>query len=252
MSRSRLGVNIDHVATLRQARYKGEHQSSLAEPDVLQAALICQKAGAHGITVHLREDARHIQLSDVVSLNEQDILPLNLEMANHPEILQHALRIQPAEVCMVPERRAEVTTEGGLDVARQEQDLRPTVEALQTKGIRVSLFIDPDLDQVQAAGRLGVEMIELHTGRYSRLGEQTELQQLELQRLSTAAKTAQQLGLQVNAGHGLTNQNVAALLRAAQYDTLNIGHHLVSRAIFVGLNAAIEEMLVAMKSAAPQ
>ena len=233
----KLGVNIDHVATLRQAR-------RTSYPDVLEAARTCEKAGAHGITVHLREDRRHIQDKDVRSLRRTIGLPLNLEMAIHPDIVAVALEVRPQEVCIVPERREELTTEGGLDAAGQEEDLEPVVRTLSAAGIVVSLFIDAAPGQIDAASRAGASFIELHTGTFCELtGGEAER---ELERLIGGAERAHSLGLGVNAGHGLNLGNVQAMLRVPHLDTLNIGHSIVARAVFVGLERAVAEMLESM------
>ena len=234
----RLGVNLDHVATLRQVR-------GTEYPDVLEAARLCLGAGAHGITVHLREDRRHIQDADVFRLKAELDAPLNLEMANAPEIVRIARQVRPDEVCLVPERRQELTTEGGLDAAGQEAALRPTVTALSEAGIGVSLFIAADASQIEAAARLGAPMVELHTGAYCDAGNGQEAE-AELERLIEGARRAHALGLQVNAGHGLNTDNLAPVLRVPHLDTLNIGHSLVARSVFVGLHAAVREMLDAM------
>ena len=241
-----LGVNIDHVATLRQARYAGGIDAHNAEPDVLAAAAICEKAGAHGITVHLRADRRHIQDADVFRLRERLATKLNLEMGNTPEILEIALRVKPAEVCLVPENRREVTTEGGLDVAGQLAALRPTVAALQGGGVRVSMFIEPSREQIEASRELGAEIVELHTGAFANAvgGEQLA----ELARLREAAVFAHGLGLQVNAGHGINYTNIAFIREVPHLVELNIGHSIVSRAVFSGLEQAVREMLAAMNS----
>ena len=230
----RLGVNIDHVATLRQAR-------RTAYPSVLEAAALCEQAGAHGITVHLREDRRHIQDADVYALRESLVTRMNLEMANHPDIVAVALEVKPEEVCMVPERRQELTTEGGLDVAGQRDALTPVVAALRAAGITVSLFIDPDARQVEAAAAIGAPTIELHTGAYADRAGAARAQ--ELARLTEAAQRAHALGLVVNAGHGLSLENVDPVLAIPHLDTLNIGHSIVCRALFVGLEQATREML---------
>lgn len=234
----RLGVNLDHVATLRQVR-------RTPYPSVAEAALLCLKAGAHGITVHLREDRRHIQDSDVRMLKNELRVPLNLEMANAPEIVAIALEVKPDEACIVPERRQELTTEGGLDVVGQFEPLRVTVGRLTAAGIRVSLFIEPDPRHVEAAARLGAPVIELHTGRYADAASDHERER-ELQRLIEAARFAHQAGLQVNAGHGLNKDNLRPLLRVPYLHTLNIGHSVVARAIFVGLENAVRELLSIM------
>lgn len=233
----KLGVNIDHVATLREAR-------GTTYPEVLEAARACEKAGAHGITVHLREDRRHIHDADVRALRRTIGLPLNLEMAIHPDIVAVALEVGPQEVCIVPERREELTTEGGLDAAGQEEELEPVVRALSGAGIVVSLFIDADPEQIDAASRVGASCIELHTGTFCELsGGEADC---ELERLIEGAERAQAGGLKVNAGHGLNLDNVQAMLRIPHLDTLNIGHSIVARAVFVGLERAVAEMLEAM------
>jgi pyridoxine 5-phosphate synthase len=230
----RLGVNIDHVATLRQAR-------RTAYPSLVEAAALCEKAGAHSITIHLREDRRHIQDADVYALRGTLSTRMNLEMAAHPDIVAIALDMEPEEVCMVPERREELTTEGGLDVAGQRGELAPVVDALRGAGIGVSLFIDPDMRQVEASAALGAPCIELHTGAYAeRVGAAREQ---ELERLIAAARRANELGLTVNAGHGLSLDNVGPILGIPNLDTLNIGHSIVCRAVFVGLEQAVREML---------
>jgi len=230
----RLGVNIDHVATLRQAR-------RTAYPSVLEAAALCEQAGAHGITVHLREDRRHIQDADVYALRESLATRMNLEMANNPDIVAVALDVKPDEVCMVPERREELTTEGGLDVAGQRDSLAPVVADLRRAGVTVSMFIDPEPRQVEASAAIGAPCVELHTGAYAeRSGAGREA---ELERLMIAARLAREAGLQVNAGHGLNLENLGPVLRLPGLDTLNIGHSIVCRAIFTGLERAVAEML---------
>lgn len=233
----RLGVNVDHVATLRQAR-------GTAYPDPTEAAELCMRSGAEGVTVHLREDRRHIQEEDVRRLCARPGIPVNLEMAHHPAVLAIALELRPKEVCLVPERREEITTEGGLDAAGQETLLRPCVEALKAAGVSVSLFVEPDFRQLEAARRLGAPCIELHTGKYCDAG--AALARVELERLIHAAVYAHGLGLQVNAGHGIHLGNIPGILEIPHLDTLNIGHSLVSRAVFVGLGAAVTEMRAAM------
>lgn len=239
----RLGVNIDHVATLREARYRG---MSHGEPDPAQAAQISEAAGAHGITAHLREDRRHIQDADLFRLRRVITTRFNLEMALVPEILDIALQVRPDVVCLVPERRAEVTTEGGLDVVGQVDLIRTFCRRLHEAGIEVSLFIDPDRAQVEAAQQTGAEFIELHTGAYAHCFDQKEARNRELQRLVASARQAHDLGLRVNAGHGLTVRNVPLLHLVPHLVELNIGHHLISRSLEVGLAAAIREMLTAM------
>lgn len=239
----KLGVNIDHVATLREARYRGRQTG---EPDLLEAARRCEAAGAHGITVHLREDRRHIQDRDVWQLREAIRTRLNLEMANTPEILDIALRLKPDIVCLVPERREEVTTEGGLDVAGHEQALAETRRRLNDAGIDVSLFITPDAEHVEAAARVGAQFIELHTGAYAEHFEDQPARGRELDRLIAAARQAHQLGLRVNAGHGIHYRNLTPLLEVPHLVEFNIGHSIVSRAIAVGLETAVKEMLALM------
>ena len=235
----KLGVNIDHVATLRQARYKTGHGLT-PEPDPVLAAAEVEAAGAHGITVHLREDRRHIQDRDVQQLRRTIRIRLNLEMADVPEIVAIAVATQPAEVCLVPEKRLEVTTEGGLNVRAAEKSLQRTIARLHQAGIVVSLFVDPDPDQITAAAGVGGDYVELHTGAYANAPDAGG----ELRKLVQAAETAYRLGLRVNAGHGLNYGNTGALIRAVPHlDTLNTGHAIVSRAVFVGLRTAVAEML---------
>ena len=239
----KLGVNIDHVATLREARYRGRERG---EPDPVAAALVCEAAGAHGITAHLREDRRHILDRDVWKLREVIKTRLNLEMANVREILAIALKLKPDIVCLVPERRQEVTTEGGLDVVGNLQPLSDTSKTFNDAGIEVSLFIAPDPEQIAAAARTDSQFIELHTGAFAEAFEEEAKRDMELQRLVSGAKQAHELGLKVNAGHGLNYQNLALLHRVPHLVELNIGHSIVSRAIIVGLGAAVKEMLALM------
>ena len=239
-----LGVNIDHVVTLRQARYREMLDSPNAEPSVLQAALESEAAGAHSITVHLRADRRHIQDADVYLLRRRIATKLNLEMGNTPEILTIALDVRPDFVCMVPEHRQEVTTEGGLDVAGQRDALRETVRQLQSNGTSVSMFIDPDLEQVRASAEVGARMVELHTGTFANHSGAARAK--EVARLTAAAELGHSLGLQINAGHGLTTKNVGELFAVPHLAELNIGHHIVSGAVFIGLRAAVREMLAAL------
>jgi pyridoxine 5-phosphate synthase len=251
----KLGVNIDHVATLREARYRGLGRG---EPDPVAAALACEAAGAHGITAHLREDRRHIQDRDVWKLREVIGTRLNLEMANTPKIISIALKLKPEIVCIVPERRQEVTTEGGLDVVGSEKALTETRRKMNDAGIEVSLFISPDEKQIEAASRTGTQFIELHTGAFaeeffeqaesSRCDDRTAQRAIpanlpELERLIAGAKQAQSLGLKVNAGHGLNYANLPLLHRVPHLVELNIGHSIVSRAVTVGLEGAVKEML---------
>lgn len=235
-----LGVNIDHVATLRQARYRETPDSENAEPSPLEAALIAESAGAEGITAHLRMDRRHIQDSDIFALKSALRTKLNLELGNTPEILQIVLSVKPEDVCLVPENREEVSTEGGLDVAGQLEALKPTVAALQEAGIRVSLFIDPEDRQIDASAKLGVEFVELHTGAFANaVGAEKDL---ELTRLIRGSANAHAQGLAVNAGHGLNYKNVRAMFELPHLVELNIGHSMISRAVTVGLDAAVREM----------
>jgi len=229
---------------LREARYRGRESG---EPDVVEAARVCEKAGAHGITVHLREDRRHIQDRDVWKLRETVQTRLNLEMGNAAEIVQIALKLKPEIVCLVPERRQEVTTEGGLDAVTNYAALSETRKRMNDAGIEVSLFIAPDPAQVEAAAKMGSQFVELHTGAFAESCHSGEGPEAELNRLIAAAKQARGLGLQVNAGHGLNCQNVALLKRVPHMVELNIGHSIVSRALFVGLAAAVKEMIDAMK-----
>jgi pyridoxine 5-phosphate synthase len=240
----KLGVNIDHVATLREARYRGR---GFGEPSPVEAARMCEAAGAHGITAHLREDRRHIQDRDVWELREKITTRLNLGMANIPEIVAIALKVRPAIVCLVPERRTEVTTEGGLDVVAAEKSLGETRRTMNDAGIEVSLFIAPDEDQIAAAARTGSQFIELHTGQFAESFGVERKREIELQRLISGAQQAHALGLKVNAGHGLNCGNLVELFRVPHLVELNIGHSLVSRAVFVGMDKAVNEMLELMK-----
>ncbi len=240
----KLGVNIDHVATLREARYRGRAHG---EPDPVAAALASEAAGAHGITAHLREDRRHMQDRDVWKLREVVKTRLNLEMANAPEIVGIALKLKPDIVCIVPERRQEVTTEGGLDVAGSLQAIAETRKRMNDSGIEVSLFIAPDPAQIDAAARTGSQFIELHTGAFAEAFDAESQRQVELERLIAGAKQAHGLGLKVNAGHGLNYRNLPLLHRVPHLVELNIGHSIISRAITVGLESAVREMLQLMK-----
>ena len=241
----KLGVNIDHIATVREARYRG---TGHGEPCPVQAALAAEAAGAAGITAHLREDRRHIQDRDVFALREKIQTRLNLEMANVPEIIDLALKLKPDIVCIVPERRTEVTTEGGLDVAAAEASLTALRQRLNDAGIEVSLFIAPDPQQIAASARTGSQFIELHTGQFAEEFHRNGTGQTELQRLVAGAIQAHELGLKVNAGHGLNCANLPTLFQVPHLVELNIGHSLVSRATFVGLETAVREMLAVMKS----
>jgi len=241
----KLGVNIDHVATVRQARYRGREHG---EPDPVEAALLCERAGAHGITAHLREDRRHIQDRDVWRLRERITTRLNLEMSCAPEIEAIALRLKPDIVCLVPEKRQELTTEGGLDAAAQKGALTALRERLNAHGIEVSLFIDPDPPQVAAAAQIRSQFVELHTGSFAEAFGDPAARARELARLTQAARQAHDLGLRVNAGHGLNYQNLPALLAEVPHLVeLNIGHSIISRAVLVGLEQAVREMLGLMR-----
>lgn len=228
-----LGVNIDHVATLRQAR-------GTIYPDPVEAALMAETAGADGITVHLREDRRHIQDRDVRILRETLKTRMNLEMAATESMIAFAQQIKPQHCCLVPERREELTTEGGLNVVGNEARIRHACEQLVAVGIEVSLFIDPDLDQVEAAKRCGAPVIEIHTGHYVEASPQQWSH--ELNRVKVAAKRAAELGLVVNAGHGLHYHNVQPIAAIPEMNELNIGHSIVARAVIVGMTAAVSEM----------
>lgn len=246
----KLGVNIDHVATVREARYRGR---GFGEPDPVEAARICEAAGAHGITAHLREDRRHIQDRDVWKLREIVKMRLNLEMANAPEIISIALKLKPDIVCIVPERRQEVTTEGGLDVAANEKSLAKTRKKMNDAGIEVSLFIAPDEKQIEASARVGSQFVELHTGQFAeefhqKAESRKRKAEMQLEKLIAGAKLAYSLGLKVNAGHGLNYDNLSALYRVPHLVELNIGHSIVSRAVSVGLGVAVKEMLRLMKN----
>jgi len=235
-----LGVNVDHVATVRQAR-------GTVYPSVIEAAALAEQAGADSITVHLREDRRHIQDRDVRVLCRDTRTRVNLEMAVTPEMLEIALQHRPADVCLVPEKREELTTEGGLDVAGNAASVAEAVQALGGAGIRVSLFIDPDRAQLDAARAVGAPVVELHTGTYA--DASGPAQQQELERLQDAALYGHGLGLQINAGHGLHLENVQPVARLPHMTELNIGHSIIARAIFVGLPAAVREMKDRIRSA---
>jgi len=230
----KLGVNIDHVATLRQVRLA-------KEPDLVKAALEAERGGADGITVHLREDRRHIQDRDVSTLKKRIHVPLNLEMSSAQEIVDIALRVRPEKACLVPERRKELTTEGGLAVSREIKRITQVVKQLKQKGIVVSLFIAPIEKEIHAAKKSGAQYIELHTGEYAH-AKTGSARNRELLRLKRAARLAYSLGLRVNAGHGLNYQNTKAICGILHIEELNIGHSIVSRAVFVGLKEAVREM----------
>lgn len=246
MSRVRLGVNIDHAATVRQARYRGEHLSPHAEPDLAAVAREALAGGADGITVHLREDRRHLQDSDLPALAALGCR-LNLEMACTAEMGRIAAGLRPAAACLVPEKRDEVTTEGGLDVAGHPERVGSTVAALGAAGIEVSLFIGPDPAQVRAAAAVGAPVVELHTGAWARaFGVDAGAEAAELARLRDAAALAASLGLVVNAGHGISYRNVREVRGLPALNELNIGHSVVARALLVGMRAAVAEMRAAI------
>jgi pyridoxine 5-phosphate synthase len=234
----KLGLNIDHVATLRQAR-------GARYPNVVRAALICEEAGADAITLHLREDRRHIQDRDVDMLRDMLQTRMNLECAVTDEMIANALRVKPHDLCLVPERREELTTEGGLDVLRYFDNIKSACERCADAGIRVSLFIDPDKKQIDAAQHCGAPVIELHTGRYADADSVPEREH-ELERIRTAAAHAHTLGLQVNAGHGLHYHNVQPIVAIPEIIELNIGHAIIAESIFIGLEAAVKKMKALM------
>lgn len=231
----KLGVNIDHIATLRNARMG-------LEPSVLDGALVAQNAGACQITTHLREDRRHIKDEDVFILKEKLSIPLNLEMAATEEMETIALKLLPNSCCIVPEKRLEVTTEGGLDVIQFEDKIKKMNSNLQNKGILISLFIDADIAQVDAASRTGADFVEFHTGFFAQAYQNGDYIK-ELDKLKNAAKYAQSLGIKVNAGHGLNYQNVKCMHEIDDLVELNIGHSIISRAVFVGLEKAVKDMI---------
>jgi pyridoxine 5-phosphate synthase len=247
---AKLNVNIDHVATVREAR-------KTIEPSIVAAAVICEKAGAHGITVHIRQDRRHIQDRDIRLLREAVTTYLNVEMATSAEMLSIAVTTLPDAVSLVPENRSEITTEGGLDVENNFENVREAVDKLREADIFTSVFIDPDLKQIEAAFRAGAQQIEICTAEYAEMtlgaksahGEGLERAKSELERIKRAAQHAQELGLVVAAGHGLTYRNIGALARMSEISEFNIGHNIVSRSIFVGLEQAVREMTEAIRQA---
>ncbi len=236
---ARLGVNIDHVATVRQAR-------RAAEPDPVHAAVLAELGGAHGITVHLRGDRRHIQDRDVEILRQTVRTQLNVEMAATQEMLRIALTVKPDQVTLVPERREELTTEGGLDVVLNSVQLKPIVKTIQEGGIRVSLFVDTDLEQTKEAHKIDAHAVEINTAAYADARDE-KTREAALRRIVDAARLGRRLGLEVHAGHGLTYQNVRAIAQVSELSELNIGHSLVSRAVLVGMERAVGEMLDAMQ-----
>lgn len=235
---TRLHINIDHVATLRNAR-------GTAYPDPVEAARVCLEAGAHGITAHLREDRRHIRDADVERLRATLRATFNLETASTDEMIAIACKVRPDVVTLVPERREERTTEGGLEVVKANPSLRTHIDQLRAAGIKVSLFIAPDVAQVEASHALGVEQIELHTGEYAHAAGDDGAERRELERLAVASRRGHALGLEIAAGHGLTTKNVPALMTIAEIVELNIGHAVIADAVFVGLPGAVRAMLVA-------
>src|SRR5687768_5137488 len=245
---AKLNVNIDHVATIREAR-------KTIEPSIITAAVICEQAGAHGITVHLRQDRRHIQDRDIELLRASLTTYLNVEMAATEEMIKIALRTKPDAVSLVPENPNEVTTEGGLDVINNFENVKNAVEKLKAAGIFVSIFIDPDLEQIEAAKGVGAQQVELCTAEYAEMtlsaraahGEGAEKAKAEVERIKLAAKRAKSLGLIVAAGHGLTYRNIGALAAISEITEFNIGHNIISRSVFVGLNQAVREMIDAVK-----
>lgn len=238
-----LGVNVDHVATLRQARYRTHARDfgNEIEPDPLAFALLCEKAGADGIIMHLREDRRHVQDSDLRRVRAQMRTRLNLEMAATPEMVKYALELEPDSVCLVPESREEVTTEGGLDVVRNKSRIAEVVKAMSDAGIATSLFIDPEPAQIRASAQIGSPWVELHTGAYAN-AYYVEGRSAELNSLREGAELAHRLGLTVNAGHGINYTNISEIVTLPHLHELNIGHTIISRALFVGVEQAVREM----------
>lgn len=229
-----LGVNIDHIATVREAR-------GTRYPDPVQAAMAAEEAGADGITLHMREDLRHIQARDVRIIKSVIQTPMNLELALTEAMLEFAEEIRPEKACLVPEKREELTTEGGLDVVTQYNTIEKAVKRLESRGSEVSLFIDPDLQQIEAAKSLGARVIEIHTGCYADASDK-KTQDIELERIKKAAYYAHEIGLKVNAGHGLNYQNVRPIAAINALHELNIGHAIIARALFCGLKEAVKQM----------
>lgn len=242
-----LGVNIDHCATVRQARYRGAEPASgrAIEPDPVTLALLAEQAGADGITVHLREDRRHIQEHDVRRLRETIATRLNLEMACTPAMIRYALALRPEAICVVPENRAEITTEGGLDVVGNRERVRDCIAAMNDAGIKTSLFIDPDQPQIELAAELGAPWVELHTGAYANAYYGSDRAR-EFQRLRLGCARAHECGLTVNAGHGINYVNIAEVRTLPHLHELNIGHSIISRALFTGIGEAVREMKARM------
>lgn len=238
-----LGVNVDHIATVRNAR-------GTDYPSPYAAAMQAKQGGADGITIHLREDRRHISDEDVRQFSKAPMLPINLEMAATQEMQKIALKRQPTEVCLVPEKREELTTEGGLNVLAREDYLKSYIEPLKNAGIKVSLFVDPEAEQLDASARVGADIVELHTGTYAEhfADEHKDLQK-ELRKLQKASSYAESLGLVVNAGHGLTVENIAPIAQIKELYCLNIGHSLIAQALFLGMEGAVSEMVSAIDAA---
>lgn len=253
-SRILLGLNIDHCATLRQARYRDYDvpRGQMVEPDPVTLALLAEQAGVDGITVHLREDARHIQAHDVERLRTSLRTRLNLEMAATEQMTAFACRIRPDSVCLVPENRAEVTTEGGLDVAGQADRIRETVAALQAAGILVSLFVDPEPNQLQASAAMQADMVELHTGTFANHYYDRAACRQALDQLIRGAEQAHTLGLTVNAGHGINYINISSILEIPWLHELNIGHSILSRALFTGIEEAVTAMRIRLSGQPPR
>ncbi len=247
-----LGVNIDHVATVRQARYALLPDSPNAEPSPVYAALDAKLGGADSITIHVRGDRRHMQEEDAFRIRDAIDLPINLEMGNSPEMIAIALKLLPTFICLVPETREEVTTEGGLDVVEHYDELAPTLKILQQEGMKISMFVDPDISQIEASARIGAEMVELHTGCFANTEVNSEARATELQRLKNAAIRGHELGLQVNAGHGINYENIKELYLVPHLKELNIGHSIVARSIRVGFQQAVSEMSELMKDYNPE
>ena len=237
MSGLKLGINIDHVATIRQARYKSEENG---EPDVLFFANEAVRGGADSITAHLREDRRHIQDNDIVTLKDNLNVPLNLEMANVQEIVDFAIKIRPKFICLVPEKRNELTTEGGIDAVSHEVNLAKSIALLKDAGIKISLFIDPDTDQILSSVNCGADIVELHTGTYANATSDGD-KDIEIKRLVDASERAHEHGLQVNAGHGITTDNLEQLFEVPFLSELNVGHHLIARSLEIGLRETVSK-----------
>ncbi|MBK9991536.1 MAG: pyridoxine 5'-phosphate synthase [Verrucomicrobia bacterium] len=244
-----LGVNIDHCATLRQARYRQMPVTvgGPIEPDPVTLAVLSERAGADGITVHLREDRRHIQDRDVVRLRETISTRLNLEMACTPAMIEYALKLKPDSVCLVPENRQEVTTEGGLDIVRNRDRVKACIDTMKAVGIKTSLFIDPDANQIELSAKLGAPWVELHTGAYAN-AYHTSARAKQLERLRVGATLAHELDLVVNAGHGISYVNISEVRTIPHLHELNIGHSILSRALFTGIEEAVREMKTRMNA----